>query len=72
MFVGFKRGKRTQTEQFALLRIKGLADKKDTDFYCGKRVAYIYKTKKATNNTRFKVIWGKVVKAHGNIGTVRA
>ena len=72
VFTGFKRGKTTQHEQFALLKIKGVNDKKDTSFYFGKRVAFIYKAKKATNNSRFRVIWGRVVKAHGNNGSVRA
>lgn len=72
VFTGFKRGKSTQHEQFALLKIKGVNDKKDTSFYFGKRVAYIYKAKQEVNNTRFRVIWGRVVKAHGNNGAVRA
>ena len=72
MFTGFKRGQRTQHEQFALLKIKGVNDKKDTSFYFGKRVAYIYKAKNTVHNTRFRAIWGRVVKAHGNNGSVRA
>ena len=38
----------------------------------GKRVAYIYKAKSTTNNSRFRVIWGRIAKAHGNSGSVRA
>ena len=72
VFTGFKRGKSTQHEQFALLKIKGVNDKKDTSSYFGKRVAYIYKAKTTSRNTRFRTIWGKVVKAHGNNGSVRA
>nr|AFR90233.1 L35a ribosomal protein [Sterkiella nova] len=72
VFTGFKRGKSTQSEQFALLKVKGVNDKKDTDFYFGKRVAYIYKAKNTVNNTRFRTIWGKIAKAHGNNGLVRA
>jgi large subunit ribosomal protein L35Ae len=67
-----KRGKTVQHEQFALLKIKGVSDKKDTSSYFGKRVAYIYKVKSERNNTRFRVIWGRIVKAHGNSGSVRA
>jgi large subunit ribosomal protein L35Ae len=71
-FVGFKRGKSTQYEQFAHLKLKGVEDKKDASFYFGKRVAYIYKAKSVKNNTKFRAIWGKIVKAHGNNGLVRA
>ena len=55
-----------------MLRIKGVNDKKDTSFYFGKRVAYIYKVKTARNNTRFRVMWGRIAKPHGSNGTVRA
>ena len=72
VFTGFKRGKTTQHEQFALLKIKGVSDKKDTSFYFGKRVAYIFKAKNTRRNTKFRVIWGRVVKSHGNNGSVRA
>jgi large subunit ribosomal protein L35Ae len=72
VFTGFKRGITTQHEQFALLKIKGVNQKKDTSSYFGKRVAYIYKGKNTSNNSRFRVIWGRVVKAHGNNGSVRA
>lgn len=72
VFTGFKRGKSTQHEQFALLKVKGVNDKKDTSFYFGKRVAYIYKAKNSVNNTRFRSIWGRIVKPHGNNGAVRA
>ena len=72
MFTGFKRGKSTQYEQFALLKVKGVNEKKDAAFYFGKRVAYIYKGKSVRNNSKFRVIWGKIVKSHGNNGLVRA
>ena len=35
------------------------------------RVAYIYKAKREINNSKFRVIWGKVCRAHGNNGLVR-
>ena len=36
------------------------------------RVAYIYKAKREINGSKFRVIWGKVCRAHGNNGVVRA
>lgn len=65
-------GLRNQYEHTALVKIQGLQDKKDVDFYLGKKIAYIYKAKTLKNNTKFRVTWGKVVRAHGNNGVVRA
>jgi len=36
------------------------------------RVAYIYKAKREINGSKFRVIWGKVCRSHGNNGVVRA
>ena len=71
-FIGFKRGKTTQYEQFALLKVKGVEEQKAASFYHGKRVAYIFKGKNVRNNTKFRVIWGRITKSHGNNGLVRA
>jgi large subunit ribosomal protein L35Ae len=45
IFTGFRRGKTTQNENQALLRIEGLNDRKEVNWYLGKRVVHIYKTK---------------------------
>ena len=34
-------------------------------------MCYIYKAKTEKNGSKFRVIWGKVCKAHGNNGVVR-
>ena len=70
--MGFKRAQRAQHEQQALVKIQGVNDRKSSAFYFGKRVAYIYRAKNTKNGTNFKCIWGKVMQAHGNSGTVRA
>ena len=60
----------------SILEIDGVESKEETPFYLGKKVAYIYKaqTKKAGPNgpTKFRCVWGKITRAHGSGGSVRA
>jgi len=71
--LGFKRGLRNQYNHTSLIKIVGLDAKADTSFYLGKKIAYITKASKAgKDGSKFRVNWGKVCRAHGSNGVVRA
>lgn len=72
-FVGYRRGKNVLTDfNNHILKIDGVEDRSDTDFYFGKRVAYIYRCKTERKGSNFRTIWGRITRAHGNSGAVRA
>jgi large subunit ribosomal protein L35Ae len=71
-FVGFQRGHRTQNPDVALVAIEGVQQKEDTEFYLGKRIAFVYRGHKKKQGTKIRVIWGRIARPHGNSGLVRA
>ncbi|XP_031486059.1 60S ribosomal protein L35a-1-like [Nymphaea colorata] len=70
--LGYKRSKSNQYENTSLIQIEGVSTKEDVAWYCGKRLAYIYKAKVKKNDSHYRCIWGKVTRPHGNSGIVRA
>lgn len=72
VIMGYKRSKSNSYPANTLIKIEGVLSREDTKFYHGKRVAYVYKAKKEVKNSKFRVLWGKIRRAHGNAGVVRA
>ena len=67
IFSGFRRNKVWTLNNQALLKLEGVNDKKETQYYLGKRVVFIYKAKSG-----FRTIWGRIRSHHGNNGAVIA
>ncbi|KAL5973535.1 60S ribosomal protein L35a-1 [Asimina triloba] len=70
--LGYKRSKSNQYPNTSLIQIEGVNTKEEVAWYCGKRMAYIYKAKVKKNGSLYRCIWGKVTRPHGNSGIVRA
>ena len=71
-FTGFRRSRELQTPNQSLLKIQGVNDAKNANYYLGKRCVYIYKAGNTRNQSKFRTIWGRVCKTHGNSGAVIA
>merc|ERR1711907_44721 len=71
VFTSFRRTRTHQWENQALVVIQNCKDKASAKWYMGKRVAYVYKAKTLSNNTKYRVCWGKVMNTHGAAGMVR-
>ncbi|CAJ0846982.1 2332_t:CDS:2, partial [Entrophospora sp. SA101] len=69
--LGFKRAKRNQSPNITLIKIEGVTTKEETQFYLGKRVAFVYRAKREKNGSKIRVIWGRVSRPHGNGGVVK-
>lgn len=46
VFTGYKRSQRNQHEHTALLKVDGVHNKNDAQWYVGKRVLYVYKAQR--------------------------
>merc|ERR1711874_881833 len=70
--LGHKGSKVNRYPRTTLMKIAGVNTREDTQFYLGKRVAYVYRAKREIRNSRFRVLWGKVCTGHGTSGLVQA
>merc|ERR1712127_924697 len=76
IFTGYSRGLKTQSMNQAIVKLEGVNDDKGCQWYLGKRVAFVHKSAKNTvvvdgKKSRSRVIWGKVMRSHGQSGNVK-
>mmetsp|Transcript_2263 Transcript_2263/g.2510 ORF Transcript_2263/g.2510 Transcript_2263/m.2510 type:complete len:110 (-) Transcript_2263:169-498(-) len=72
LVLGYKRARTNQYEHTSLIQLENVNSKEDVSFYQGKRLAYVYKAKTLKKGSKYRCIWGKVTRPHGNSGVVRA
>merc|ERR1719204_621107 len=76
VILGYKRSQRGQHPNQCLVRIADVMTKEDTQYYLGKRVLYLYKSDGSSSAKKkeakeVRVLTGKIIRSHGNGGTVR-
>ena len=71
-FLGFRRNREVQRPTQPLLKLEGVNDVSSAQHYFGKRVVYIYKATNSHQGSKFRTIWGRIAKAHGEKGVVVA
>merc|ERR1712154_232515 len=76
VFTGYSRGLKTQSMNQAIVKLEGVNDSAGCQWYLGKRVAFVHKAAKNTKivngqKSRSRVIWGRVMRPHGQSGNVK-
>eukprot|EP00811_Abedinium_folium_P013103 NODE_22174_length_719_cov_4.574324.p3 GENE.NODE_22174_length_719_cov_4.574324~~NODE_22174_length_719_cov_4.574324.p3 ORF type:complete len:124 (-),score=36.78 NODE_22174_length_719_cov_4.574324:240-611(-) len=66
--LNYRRSKTNVYPTQTLVKIKNVRTREDAQWYMGKRVMYV--NPKSRKNSKAP-LWGKVIRAHGNNGTVR-
>ena len=70
----FRRWKNRDSSQVtycSLVKLEGVETTEALEFYLGKRVAYVYKARTKKQGSMYRVLWGKVCRAHGSNGVAR-
>lgn len=75
--LGYQRSKKNQYPQWSLIELDGVRSKEEAAWYLGKKIAYVYRAKKAKKTeekkkSRLRVIWGRICSPHGANGVVKA
>ncbi len=63
---------RAQSPTTSILELENVSNMAEAQAYLGKRVAFVYKGKRAIKGTTTRAIWGKITRTHGSTGKVRA
>ncbi|EDN98028.1 hypothetical protein SS1G_12885 [Sclerotinia sclerotiorum 1980 UF-70] len=63
--LSYQRGKRNTTPGTSLIQIEGVNNTEAANFYCGKKVAFVYRASKEVRGSKIRVIWGKIARPHG-------
>ena len=72
IILGYKRARMNQTNHTSLIKLENVNASPDASFYLGKKLCYVYKAKTKKKGTTYRTSWGKVTRAHGTSGVVRA
>ncbi len=71
-FLGFRRNREIQYPNQVLLKLEGVNDTESAQHYFGKRCVYVFKGTNSLQGTKFRTIWGRISRSHGEKGVVVA